>query len=207
MSLEITMCCAIKAKIISNYHSIWNKVFFNLILKINTLLIVVLPTIAVASKKTYFFDPILFRGATVSSRMLQQFNQPNSIIPGEYKVDIYINGNFFKSSKIKFIEDANNAISPCFDSEIIKQAVNVVEPVIKNTGRGCFFLEKLIPSAQVKVNLALLRVDLTIPDADLPTRPRGYVDVSSLDAGTSIFFLTISEIIIIFILTTQLTRI
>ncbi|WP_180817366.1 FimD/PapC N-terminal domain-containing protein [Arsenophonus endosymbiont of Aphis craccivora] len=57
-----------------------------------------------------------------------------------------------------------------------------------------------IAGSRVKLTLSDLRLDLIIPDDGLQNIPRGYVDPNLLDAGSSIFFLTILEIIIILIM-------
>lgn len=63
------------------------------------LLLTFIPSLVYSTNETYTFDPTLFRGGAVSPTMLAQFNQANSIIPGKYKVDIYINNHFFNLKK------------------------------------------------------------------------------------------------------------
>lgn len=132
--------------------------------------------------------------------MLAQFNQANSIIPGKYKVDIYINNRFFQSKEITFVENKNHTVGPCFNLETIKQAGIIVKSTDQIYAQKCIFLPDYIAGSRVKLTLSDLRLDLIIPDDGLQNIPRGYVDPNLLDAGSSIFFLTILEIIIILIM-------
>lgn len=153
------------------------------------LLLIFVPTFVYATNETYTFDPALFRGGKVSQTMLAQFNQANSIIPGKYKVDIYINNHFFQSKEITFVENKNHTVGPCFNLATIKQAGIIVKSTDKKSAQSCIFLSEYIAGSQIKLTLSDLRLDLTIPDDGLQNIPRGYIDPNLLDAGNSIFFL------------------
>ncbi|HGJ5880812.1 MAG TPA: fimbria/pilus outer membrane usher protein [Arsenophonus nasoniae] len=153
------------------------------------LLLTFIPSLVYSTNETYTFDPTLFRGGAVSPTMLAQFNQANSIIPGKYKVDIYINNHFFQSKEITFIENKNHTVGPCFNLETIKQADIIVKSTNKISDQNCIFLPEYIAGSRVKLTLSDLRLDLTIPDDGLQNIPRGYIDPNLLDAGSSILFL------------------
>ena len=46
---------------------------------------------------------------------IRQFNRSNALPPGNYKVDVIVNGRFFERQDIKFIQDSpEGELHPCF---------------------------------------------------------------------------------------------
>lgn len=179
----------VRLLIFSKFVSIGKIVFCYFRLEKYALLLTFIPYLVYCSNDIYTFDPTLFRGGVVSQAMLAQFNQANSIIPGKYKVDIYINNRFFQSKEITFVENKNHTVGPCFNLETIKQAGIIVKSTDQISAQECIFLPDYIAGSRVKLTLSDLRLDLIIPDDGLQNIPRGYVDPNLLDAGSSIFFL------------------
>lgn len=71
----------------------------------------------------YYFDSSLFEGSGLSKNIIEKFNQPQEIEPGEYKVDIYLNKKFIERSNVKFASNTNDGQQPqaCLSDEFIQR--------------------------------------------------------------------------------------
>ena len=58
----------------------------------------------IAEENDYTFDPALFRGGRFSETALMRLSKPGNIAPGNFKVDVYVNGGFVSSDNITFSE-------------------------------------------------------------------------------------------------------
>lgn len=142
----------------------------------------------VYANEKYSFDPQLFKDKNISSELIERLNNGDSILPGEYKLDIYVNNDFITNKIVRFIF-YDDTVQPCFENDLIEQMEINVSDIQNTSPNECHFLNQLVKSAYAKVNLGELRLDVTVPQASLKKQPKGYIPVKDLDSGNSIAFI------------------
>ncbi|MCQ8768110.1 FimD/PapC N-terminal domain-containing protein, partial [Escherichia coli] len=82
---------------------------------------------------------------------LSRFEQGQEVLPGTYRVDIYLNDNFVASRDVQFVNAENdNAVLPCFTSaELMKMGVRLLSVNGKDTSKmaadeQCYALTLLV---------------------------------------------------------------
>lgn len=142
-----------------------------------------------SDENTYTFDPQLFRGSRFSQSSLAKLTTRESVVPGNYKMDIYTNNKLSGSWDVNFKEAADGRVLPCLTPEVataigLKMAAANDKPL-----PVCSFAQDLAPGVTSQTQLSQLRLDLTVPQSQLVSRPRGYVPPNELDTGTSLAFM------------------
>ncbi|WP_186373492.1 fimbria/pilus outer membrane usher protein [Yersinia rohdei] len=156
------------------------------------------------------FDESLFLGTKFASG-LNQLNKENAITAGNYDaVDVLINNKPFKRATIKFIKDANSSeVYPCLSDEFLTAAgielthqnstapqephPPEVEPDTLDSAAAapqqCAPLAERVKGASFQFDQAKLRLELSIPQALLQKRPRGYIERSEWEEGEKLAFI------------------
>lgn len=149
-------------------------------------------TAGMAEENDYTFDPALFRGGRFSESALMRLSKPGSIAPGSYKVDVYVNGGFVSSDNITFSARENGQVQPCLTPTQLT-AVGIEPrnglPAGAKEKNTCLTLSALIEGSSSHFDTSRLRLELSIPQADMNIRPRGYVDPDELEAGSTLGFI------------------
>uniref|UniRef100_UPI00333F4BC7 fimbria/pilus outer membrane usher protein n=1 Tax=Castellaniella defragrans TaxID=75697 RepID=UPI00333F4BC7 len=144
-------------------------------------------TPAQAAAEAYVFDASLFRGGRISVSMLERFNKADDVPPGTYKVDIYVNQQFFDRSDIEFVLAANDRVQPCLDAALLKRA-GVAAVIAGDETAECHPIGDVVAGSSSRFDMSRLRLDLSIPQSLMNRVPRGYVNPDDLDAGATIGF-------------------
>lgn len=142
------------------------------------------------SSNDYIFEPDLFRGGKFSQSTLAQFTK-NSIAAGSYKVDVYVNTYFIDALDIDFVTQEDGSVSLCLQPEVFKSTGIKFTPETAThakTGKGCFLFSQVVKGGSVDMNMAQLRLNLSVPQTGMNIVPRGYVNPEDLDAGSSVGF-------------------
>lgn len=137
----------------------------------------------------YYFDSSLFEGSGLSQAVIDKFNNPLQVEPGTYKVDIYLNKNFVERRDVKFEVDTDSSqkVKACLSPDLINEVGIVGDQNYKNA--SCLDIRTIAEGSNSSFDFRSLRLDLTVPQSLLKKIPRGYVNPSDLDAGSSIAFL------------------
>lgn len=142
-----------------------------------------------SDEDNYTFDPQLFRGSRFSQSSLAKLTTRESVAPGNYKMDIYTNNKLSGSWNVTFKEAADGRVLPCLTPE-------VADAIGLKTGEDkgekdpvCTFAQELAPGITSQTQLSQLRLDLSVPQSQMISRPRGYVPPSELDTGASLAFM------------------
>lgn len=125
---------------------------------------------------------------------VSRFERGNPVQPGEYTVDLYVNGNWVGHDALRFVvrEGAANA-EPCLDKTLIER-LGLDYTTLSDKGRGelakaqageCASLADLLDGASQTFDLADLRLDLSIAQASLLRNPQGYVSPEFWDEGVN----------------------
>lgn len=140
----------------------------------------------------YIFDQALFRGQSDHQiKLLERLSEKEDILPGFYKVDVFVNKQIIERMDLKFVEDQQKNISPCFDLVAIEK-LGISEQILINIKKQqdqCVLLSNYIQSSSINFNFEKLRLDISIPQNGMHNIPRGYVNSSQWDAGESIGFI------------------
>lgn len=140
----------------------------------------------------YIFDQALFRGQSDHQiKLLERLSEKEDILPGFYKVDVFVNKQIIGRMDLKFVENQQKNISPCFDLVAIEK-LGISEQILINIKKQqdqCVLLSNYIQSSSIDFNFEKLRLDISIPQNDMHNIPRGYVNASQWDAGESIGFI------------------
>ena len=144
----------------------------------------------------YVFDGALFRGSSFNQETVLHLTQGESISPGRYKVDIYINNHFFEHRDVRFIQDAQQHIQACFNTMQLQRA-SIITLIPEKTAKteteteteNCASLQSLIGAGSSQFDFKRLRLNLTIPNSLIKQVPAGYVNPSEWRVGESIGFI------------------
>lgn len=141
----------------------------------------------------YDFSTDLLAGG--SSRVdVKRFSLGNPQLAGNYRADIYLNGNWLQRRDIRL---AGNPPVICIDIALLRslgisatslspQGASLLE-ASTNAGpaSNCMSLEMLTLNSRATFEPNDLRLDVTVPQASLARQPRGYVPPSAWDHGVT----------------------
>ncbi|WP_169728556.1 fimbria/pilus outer membrane usher protein [Comamonas composti] len=147
-----------------------------------------------ASTATYQFDEDLLLGSDLGGANISRFNTAAQAEAGSYNVDVYLNGRFVSSTEVLFsLEESSSHAQPCFTEEFFQRTLGA-RPKDANAGTGgatarqCQGLQLRLPGSGFELDMARLRLELSIPQALLLSRPEGYVDPQEWDPGETMAF-------------------
>jgi len=131
-----------------------------------------------------------FVGAS-SSYDLSRFERGDSLMPGDYSVDVFVNEMLITRESITF-RDVGGQVKPCFTRNLLAVLgvdTAKLEASGANLDGACLDLETLIPDATVQTDAGDLRLNLSIPQVSLLRNARGYVDPKLWQNGVNAFTL------------------
>ncbi|WP_422120939.1 fimbria/pilus outer membrane usher protein [Moellerella wisconsensis] len=137
-----------------------------------------------------YFNPNFLSDDPDAVADLSRFEQGQEVLPGTYRVDIYLNDNFVASRDVQFVNAENdNAVLPCFTSaELMKMGVRLLSVNGKDTNKmaadeQCYALTLLVEGSTADYNINTQRLDITIPQALMSNRLSGDVSPDLWDEG------------------------
>lgn len=139
------------------------------------------------------FDPTFLMG-DAQKIDIDRFKYGNPVLPGEYNVDVYVNGNWFGKRRILFkaTEKDKNAFT-CFTSnQLIEYGVKMdaLNAVNDKNVIGCRRLDEWVEDSFYEFDTSRLRFDISIPQSSMQKNAQGYVDPSVWDRGINAGFLS-----------------
>jgi outer membrane usher protein len=148
--------------------------------------------LAKAGSKPVEFDQTFLHANTGHDIDVDRFARESAILPGRYLPDIYVNGQWMARTEVAIRpQDGGRRAGPCFNRTLLERLgvdVSRLAPAVQHAleGRaseGCPALIDLVPEATASFDAGEQRLDVTLPQAVLSTRPHGDVDPSQWDAG------------------------
>ncbi len=136
------------------------------------------------------FNPVFLQGG--SQVDVSRFSRGNPVLPGDYLVDLLINGKWMGRASVRFIaQPASDIALPCVDRALLERVGLDFEKLSpsaramlrKAQSEGCLDLEAMIEDASVSFDLSQLRLDISVPQAAMLHKPRGYVGPEFWDSG------------------------
>lgn len=140
----------------------------------------------------YGFDPALFRGSRFSPSAIARLSRPGAMLPGRYQADVYLNGRSIERYDILFKETPGGGVQPCLSPALVLAArikVSEVQQAALTQTRECLLFTSLVNGGSIEMDVARLRLDLSVPQDQLLTLPRGYVPPDELEPGNTLGFL------------------
>ncbi|WP_244099894.1 fimbria/pilus outer membrane usher protein [Burkholderia anthina] len=123
---------------------------------------------------------------------LERFSKENPVVPGDYLVDVFVNGQWSGRSTVRFTAaDSATSAKPCFDAALVMR-LGLNDQALSDSGRAelarvrageCTDVAKLVDEASYVFDMSELRLDVSIPQVALLRNPRGYVSPELLDRG------------------------
>lgn len=119
----------------------------------------------------------------------------NSVLPGTYRVDIYINGDLSNRRDIDF-EPATEGdqVQPCLNLSMLQELAIDLGKLPDNPNlehmrdSRCINLTRLISEASTHLDTGLMRLHISVPQAFMQTGVQGYVDPVLWDHGVNAAF-------------------
>ncbi|MFP2237260.1 fimbria/pilus outer membrane usher protein [Pseudescherichia vulneris] len=151
-----------------------------------------LPSLTAQAKD--YFNPALLEqtGEGGTAPDLSAFENGGQL-PGRYPVDIYLNNEMVDSREVTFFQTPDKGLQPCLDvAELAGYGVKVESfPDLQPDGAKCVVLTA-IPDASAEFVFSAQRLDISIPQAVVNPRIRGYVPPSQWDEGINAALLNYS---------------
>lgn len=136
------------------------------------------------------FDRSLLSGAGNHTGDLSRFERGNVVLPGVYRTDIFLNGSWVGRGDVRFAAPTPDAAAvPCLTKAMFEQLglplqkLSAAQQAKLAEEKGCAEISELIPAATMTFDQSELRLDVSIPQAWLGSRARGYVSPENWDQG------------------------
>ncbi len=141
------------------------------------------------------FNPAFLNDSRGSALDVSAFSKGNPVTPGVYKMDVYLNDQWMGHEPLVAKASPDNTGTYCFSAEQLTRwgvdlkAMAALAPVdLKTLDSQCVDFARLPDTAQMQVSMSDFRVDLSIAQAYLARRSRGYVDPATWDSGITAGF-------------------
>ncbi|NBF05973.1 fimbria/pilus outer membrane usher protein [Pseudomonas sp. Fl5BN2] len=119
----------------------------------------------------------------------------NSVMPGTYRVDIYVNGDLNSRRDLDFsLNDAGDQVEPCLTLAMLQEfAIDLGRlkdsaALEQARGESCIKLVELIKEAEVEFDASRLRLNISVPQVYQVAGAQGYVDPALWDQGVNAAF-------------------
>lgn len=137
-----------------------------------------------------YFNPALLELDNPSLRGadLTVFEDGLNQAPGQYRVDVFLNGSMFETQDLDFSLQKNatgeESLQPCLSSDMLEaMGVRVAAFPAILASEQCVNLAQIIPMASATFRFNRQRLDISIPQAALKSIARGYVSPDLWDQG------------------------
>ena len=136
------------------------------------------------------FDMSLLVGGSQQTD-LSRFERGNVVMPGVYRLALYLAGDYAGVADVRFESPEPNANAvPCMTPALLATLGLPVEKLdeaarARLASGQCVALADLIPDATTAYDQGELRLDVTVPQAWLGYRARGYVGPDQWDSGVT----------------------
>lgn len=139
---------------------------------------------SVKEKKSIKFNNGFMVG-NLAGMDLSAFDNESVTQPGNYHVDIEINGKSIGTKKVKYVAVAGtHDVQPCLTKEYVYQFDIDTSKLQAGWDQDeCILLSKLIPSASFKYDADEETLSFSIPQVSLLNNPEGYVNPELWDNG------------------------
>lgn len=163
----------------------------------NTLICVFILVVHQAfAQNKHYFNPLFIDGKSGDVANLSWFDKGIDIPAGKYRTAIFVNGEFIADQEVTFISGMINNTSqliPCFtDKEIDSLGVDRRHAAKLTLKDSCMPLTDIFLGKDIKsdFDVGRLTLKLTLPQALMQHRPRGFINSASWDQGINTAFIS-----------------
>ena len=134
-----------------------------------------------------YFNPRFLADDPAAVADLSGFEKGQELPPGTYRADIYLNDGYMATRDITFnVDEKGHGLAPCLTrGQLAGMGVNTTS--IKGIGAlasdACVPLTETIKDATTRFDVGLQRLYLTVPQAFMGNRARGYIPPELWDHG------------------------
>ncbi|MGC5701191.1 fimbrial biogenesis outer membrane usher protein [Pseudomonas sp. NFXW11] len=145
------------------------------------------------------FNPAFFGNGQGEPVDLSRFSRDNPLVPGVYRLDLYLNQNWVGRQDVRLRAGADSLkVQPCLSSEVLEQlgldfTRMPPEQAAQARSQSCLGADDLPAHSRFEVDMSELRADLSISQLYLNRSKRGYVPSTDWDSGVNAGFLGYSS--------------
>lgn len=145
-----------------------------------------------------YFNPALVSNDVDMVADLSRFEHEGAQLPGNYQVDIYLNGSFISVRELRFVDSGDNTgnseryihdrtgLMPCLtsgDLSALGVKMDKFPALLALAREVCIPPGKYIPEAYTSFSFQKMRLDISIPQAYVQNNGRGYISPERWDKG------------------------
>lgn len=137
------------------------------------------------------FNPAFFAaGADGSPIDITKFNRGNVILPGSYRADIHLNGQWIGRETLTFVTSERQAATQlCLERDaLLRFGISLDTAAPAAAFSRCADIASYLPGATSLFDPGENRLDLQVPQIYLARQARGYVDPQQWDSGINAAF-------------------
>lgn len=152
---------------------------------------ITLTTLSVSASEGVYFNPAFLGDDPSLVADLSRFEKGAQNLPGNYRVDIYVNGNSFGSRELEFRSVSESGdLFPCLSPELL-EGFNIEPATLSgiDVTATCLNISEIIPDATATPLLDKLRLEISIPQISLRPEFRGYIPPERWDNGITAAYL------------------
>ena len=139
------------------------------------------------SSAELYFNPRFLADDPQAVADLSRFENGQELPPGTYRVDIYLNNGYMATRDVTFnTGDSEQGIVPCLTrAQLASMGLNTASVAGMNllADDACVPLTSMIHDATAHLDVGQQRLNLTIPQAFMSNRARGYIPPELWDPG------------------------
>lgn len=149
-----------------------------------------------------WFDPAFISDNPDMVASLSHFQHAGAQLPGSYQVDVWLNGKRVDSRKVRFIARTdsseairdNTGLMACLSVRDLTEMGVRESVLISQTPEAlagqCVSLTERIPQASTAFDFQKMRLDISVPQADMVQTSRGWIAPERWDEGINAGLLT-----------------
>lgn len=140
------------------------------------------------------FNSGFFKG-TDKSIDITRFEKKDSLQPGDYQLDLFINDKFIGRNKVRITQDKDKS-SVCFrGKDVASWGLNLNKVSNNNKTNAtlasdCIDVTQLLPSTQIDVDQSALAVHLSVPQIYINSNSGSYVSPEFWESGINAGFIS-----------------
>ncbi|MFB5081369.1 fimbrial biogenesis usher protein [Raoultella sp. C349492] len=150
-------------------------------------LLLALATQAFAARAELYFNPRFLADDPAAVADLSSFEKGQEVPPGTYRVDIYLNNGFMTTRDVTFkAGEEDHRLAPCLTrGQLASMGVNTpaVAGMDALAADACVPLTTMIKESTSRFDVGQQRLYLTVPQAFMGNRARGYIPPELWDDG------------------------
>lgn len=150
-------------------------------------LLLALATLAFYARAELYFNPRFLADDPAAVADLSNFEKGQEVPPGTYRVDIYLNDGFMTTRDVTFkTGEEDHRLAPCLTrGQLASMGVNTpaVAGMEALAADACVPLAAMIKESTSRFDVGQQRLYLTVPQAFMGNRARGYIPPELWDDG------------------------